>query len=78
MNKRISISSEAIGQIVDFYKIQPRIGDVNIEKIEEYLLVMNSHYSESITDLDDLLESNEDLSLEDIIYVLNSYLSLIG
>ena len=78
MNKRISISSEAIGQIVDFYKIQPRIGDVNIEKIEEYLLVMNSHYSASITDLNDLSESNEDLSFEDIIDILNSYLSLIG
>lgn len=78
MNKRISITNEAIGHIVDFYRIQPKVGAINIEKIEEYLLVMNSHYSESITDLDELSESDEDLSLDDIIDVLNSYLSLIG
>ncbi len=78
MNNRISISSEAIGHIVDFYRIQPKVGDINIEKIEEYLLVMNSHYSESMTDLEEFSGSNEDLSIDDIIDVLNSYLSLVG
>ncbi len=78
MNNKANISSEAIGHIVDFYRIQPKMGQMNIEKIEEYLLVMNSHYSESINDLEEITESNEELILDDIIDILNSYLSLIG
>ncbi len=78
MNNKTNISSEAIGHIVDFYRIQPKMGQLNIEKIEEYLLVMNSHYSESINDLEEITESNEEPSLDDIVDILNSYLSLVG
>lgn len=78
MSTKISISSEAIGYIVDFYRIQPKLNQVSIEKIEEYLLVMNSHYSESIADLDEISDAKEELCLNDLMDILNSYLSLVG
>ncbi|WP_461643131.1 hypothetical protein [Labilibaculum euxinus] len=78
MNNSTSDSYESILNIIEFYRIQPRIQDLQIEKIEEYLILMSAHYIESIREIDDCIGLSEPACLEDIIDVLNSYLSKVG
>lgn len=78
LNKKESITYEAIWNILEFYRIQPKVKELQIEKIEEYLLVMNAHYEESITEIDDCIGLSEPIHLEEIVDVLNSYLNKVG
>lgn len=78
MNNKASIAYEAIWDILEFYKIQPKVQDLQIEKIEEYLVLMNAHYQDSMMDIDECIGLEEPVCLEDIVDVLNSYLNRVG
>lgn len=78
MSNKESITYEAIWDILEFYRIQPKVKELQIEKIEEYLILMNAHYQESMTDIDECIGSDEPVCLEDVVDVLNSYLNLVG
>lgn len=78
MNNKESIAYEAIWDILEFYRIQPKVKEFQIEKIEEYLILMNAHYQEAMTDIDGCINSDELVCLEDVVDVLNSYLNLVG
>jgi hypothetical protein len=78
LSNKASITYEAIWNIIEFYKIQPRVQELQIEKIEEYLILMNAHYQKSMTDIDECIGLDEPVCLEDVMETLNSYLNLIG
>ena len=78
MNNKESITYEAIWDILEFYRIQPKVKEPQIEKIEEYLIVMSAHYKESITEIDDCIGLSESVRFEEIVDVLNSYLNKVG
>lgn len=78
MSNKESVTYEAMWNILEFYKIQPRVQELQIEKIEEYLILMNAHYQEAMTDIDECIGSNESVCLEDVEDVLNSYLNQVG
>ncbi|MBN2595231.1 hypothetical protein [Labilibaculum sp.] len=78
MNNSAFNSYESILNIIEFYRIQPRIQDFQIEKIEEYLILMSAHYQESLREIDDCIGLSEPVCLEDIVDVLNSYLNKVG
>jgi len=69
---------ESIWDIIEFYRIQPKVQELQLEKIEEYLVLMNAYYQESMVEIGVHIGSEDVASLSDIIDVLNSYLSLIG
>lgn len=72
---------KAIGEIIeiiDFYRIQPKIQPFQIEKIEEYLTLMNAHYQNFSAEIEDCIGLEEPIALEKVIDVLNSYLSIVG
>ncbi|PKQ60272.1 hypothetical protein BZG02_19940 [Labilibaculum filiforme] len=78
MNNTTSNSYEYISNIIEFYRIQPRIQDLQIEKVEEYLLVMNAHYQNSIQEIEACIDSQEPISMEELVDILNSYLNMVG
>ncbi len=78
MSNKASIAYEAIWNIIEFYKIQPRVQELQIEKIEEYLILMNAHYQKAMADIDECIGLDEPVCLEDVVDTLNSYLNLIG
>jgi hypothetical protein len=65
-------------EIIEFYRIQPKIGPLQIEKIEEYLTLMSAHYQNFSAEIEDCIGLEEPIELEKIIDVLNSYLSIVG
>ncbi|WP_421919448.1 hypothetical protein [Marinifilum sp.] len=64
--------SAIVQEILEFYRIQPGVSELHIEKLEEYLLLMNSLLVEAMQDLLSLLGG--DVNMEDTIDVLNSYI----
>lgn len=66
--------NEIIQQIIDFYKVQPGISDVDLIKIEEYLLVMSSLVINTLEELEEV--KNDDLleNFTDLFDALNSYI----
>lgn len=77
MSNKESITYEAIWNILEFYRIQPKVKELQIEKIEEYLIVMSAYYKESITEIDDCIGLREPVRLDEIVDVLNSYLTKV-
>lgn len=77
MSNKESITYEAIWDILEFYRIQPKVKELQLEKIEEYLIVMSAHYKESITEIDDCIGLSEPICLDEIVDVLNSYLNKV-
>lgn len=77
MSDTVVNNYEFIWEIIEFYRIQPRVQEQQVEKIEEYLVLMNAHYQESIIEMDELLNTEDVVCLLDVIDVLNSYLSLV-
>ncbi|RUT79866.1 hypothetical protein [Ancylomarina longa] len=64
--------------IIEFYKIQPGVKELQLEKIEEYLILMSSFYQDTIGELDDLKDDQSTDNLNVIIDILNSYINLVG
>jgi len=77
LNNKESITYEAIWDILEFYRIQPKVKELQIEKIEEYLIVMSAHYKESIIEINDCIGLSEPVCLNEIVDVLNSYLNKV-
>ncbi|NOU58403.1 hypothetical protein [Marinifilum caeruleilacunae] len=67
--------SEIIQGILEFYRIQPGVSTTQIEKLDEYLLLMNSLFVDAYEDLLGLSYGFD--SLEDMVDVLNSYINSI-
>ncbi|MCT4602727.1 MAG: hypothetical protein N4A59_07500 [Marinifilum sp.] len=77
-NKSESIAEEKnsiIQLLVEFYKIQPGISVSMLEKLEEYLVLMNSYLIEALCDLNEISYNFE--KLEDILDILNTYINSI-
>lgn len=64
--------------IIEFYKIQPGVKELQLEKIEEYLILMSSFFQDAIGELESLKADESVGNLNDIVDVLNSYINLIG
>ena len=77
-NKSESIAEEKnsiIQLLVEFYKIQPGVSVSVLEKLEEYLVLMNSYLIEALYDLNEISYNFE--KLEDILDILNTYINSI-
>lgn len=61
--------------ILDFYQAQPGVKVEQIEKIEEYLILMEAFYTNAISELDELLDET---TIEDSFDVLISYVSAVN
>lgn len=69
---------EILENILEFYKIQPGMRkDGEIEKIEEYLLLMHALYSDYSDELNNLEMSDVDF-LENLFDCFNGYLNAVG
>ncbi|WP_372642703.1 hypothetical protein [Ancylomarina sp.] len=69
---------EILGNILEFYKVQPGMNkDGKLEKVEEYLLLMHALYSESSKELDEL-DINDIDFLENLFDTFNGYLNAVG
>lgn len=71
MEKLIDNRSQIIHDVIDFYQLQPGVKPVHIEKIEEYLILIDSFFREAILEL---LLCDKSVDLFD---VLNSYINSI-
>ena len=70
------IKNQIVQDIVDFYKIQPGVSASVLEKLEEYLILMNSFVIEALEDLNNLSYSVQ-VNLEDMMDVLNTYINSV-
>lgn len=61
--------------ILDFYQAQPGVKVEQIEKIEEYLILMEAFYTNAISELDELADET---TIEDSFDVLNSYVNAVS
>jgi len=77
--KKESISRlEILENILEFYRLQPGMHkDGNIEKIEEYLLLLHALYSNCVDELDELDLNDVDF-LENLFDCFNGYLNALG
>ncbi|WP_282013958.1 hypothetical protein [Marinifilum flexuosum] len=67
--------NQVLQEIIEFYKIQPGVSSEILEKLEEYLLLMNSITIEALNDLEEL--SSYQVNLTDTIDVLNTFINSI-
>lgn len=67
--------NQVLQEIIEFYKIQPGVSSEILEKLEEYLLLMNSITIEALNDLEEL--SCYQVKLTDAIDVLNTFINSI-
>ncbi|MCY1634137.1 hypothetical protein [Marinifilum sp. D737] len=67
--------NQVLQEIIEFYKIQPGVSSEILEKLEEYLLLMNSITIEALNDLEEL--SSYEVNLTDTIDVLNTFINSI-
>lgn len=67
--------NQVLQEIIEFYKIQPGVSSEILEKLEEYLLLMNSITIEALNDLEEL--SSYQVNLTDAIDVLNTFINSI-
>ena len=69
---------EILENILEFYRVQPGMNkDGKIEKVESYLLLMHSIYSDSKNELEELDISDVDF-LENTFDCFNGYLNALG
>ncbi|MGZ2368194.1 hypothetical protein ACXR6G_00225 [Ancylomarina sp. YFZ004] len=69
---------EILENIMEFYKVQPGMNkDGNLEKIEEYLLLMHALYTDSSQELDELDINDVDF-IENLFDCFNGYLNAVG
>ncbi|WP_372751014.1 hypothetical protein [Labilibaculum sp.] len=78
MRPKITEKYEKYLEIIEFYRIQPKVDALQIEKIEEYLTLMSAHYQNFCADIEDCIGLPEPVELEIIMDVLNSYLNVVG
>ena len=71
MEKIIHKRSQIIHDIIDFYQLQPGVQAIHIEKIEEYLILVDAFFKQA------LLETFECDEATDLFDVLNSYINAI-
>lgn len=69
------IKNQIIQNIVEFYQIQPGVSTSVLEKLEEYLVLMNSFVIEALGDLNQ--QSYNIVNLEDTVDVLNTYINSV-
>ncbi|MDQ2177908.1 hypothetical protein [Marinifilum sp. D714] len=67
--------NQILQEIIEFYRIQPGVASEVLEKLEEYLLLMNSITIEALNDLKEL--SYYQASLIDAIDVLNTLINSV-
>ncbi|WP_321281946.1 hypothetical protein [Marinifilum fragile] len=67
--------NQILQEIIEFYKIQPGVTTELLEKLEEYLLLMNSITIEALNDLKEL--SCYQVNLTDAIDVLNTFINSV-
>lgn len=77
MSDKSAITYESIWEIIEFYRVQPKVQDVQLEKIEEYLILMNAHFQNTYSEIDELQKSEEEINLIDVLDIFNSYLNVI-
>ncbi|WP_133249966.1 hypothetical protein [Marinifilum breve] len=67
--------NQILQEIIEFYKIQPGVTAEVLEKLEEYMLLMNSITIEALNDLKEL--SCYQANLIDAIDVLNTFINSV-
>ena len=69
---------EILGNILEFYRVQPGMNkNGKIEKVEEYLLLMHALYSDYAKELDELDIVDVDF-LENLFDCFNGYINAVG
>ena len=78
MEKESVSRLEILENILEFYKLQPGMHkDENIEKVEEYLLLLHALYTDCAEELDELDLRDVDF-LENLFDCFNGYLNALG
>ena len=72
MNKIIDKRSQIIHDVIDFYQLQPGVQAIHLEKIEEYLILIDAFFREAFWEVSECDE------VTDLFDVLNSYINAIG
>ena len=66
-----------IQNIIEFYRLQPGVKDCDLDKLEEYMVLIGSFSSEAFNDLNEINNSKVIDNYEDIVGVLNRYINLV-
>ena len=69
------IKNQIVQNIVEFYQIQSGLSASILEKLEEYLVLMNSFVVEALEDINQL--AYKDDIQEDILDILNTYINSV-
>ena len=64
--------------ILDFYHLQPGVNGEQMEKLELYLVLINSLYVDALEEMEALEEVGSEDLFEEILEVLNGYLNTLG